>query len=299
MGKKEGAASIICQKDAGISLLEGPGLGHYISDFTKFQVTFRDQEMIGAISKAIGQLPDPKMRSVFIKGVIGAVIVLAVLYVVIAYLFSHVILAEVPLIGWLFEYEWVVAIIDVASGFFFGGVFLTITYFLFPPIMVAVMGIFLDQVCDAVESHHYPGLGEPRFIPTMESIIGALKFLGMVILINLLALPFYIMTLWVAGLGIFLYYAINGYLFGREYFELVSHRRVNPQVARNLRKSNGFNIFLLGCVAAFGMTIPILNLFVPIIAAAAMVHVFMKVARNTPLEGGRDSLPEKTETTFP
>ena len=253
--------------------------------------------MIGAITKAIAQLGDPKMRNVFLKGVAGAVLVLIALYIGVSYAFSHMVLVEIPLIGWFFEYEWVTNLVDMTSGFVFGGVFLTITYFLFPPIMVAVTSIFLDEVCEAVEARHYPRLGRPRFIPTMENIGGALKFLCVVIIINILALPFYIMTIWIAGLGLVLYYLINGYLFGREYFELVAHRRLNPKVARNLRKSSPANVMLLGFAAAFGMTIPILNLFVPIIAAAAMVHVFMKIARNTPLEGEAGQL-EKTDGDY-
>jgi len=101
-----------------------------------------------------------------------------------------------------------------------------------------------------------------------------------------------------AGLGAVLYYLVNGYLFGREYFELVSHRRIAPPVAKNLRRSKRGTVMLLGCAAAFGMTIPFLNLVTPIIAAAAMVHVFMKIAQNTPMEGDSRAM-EKTETTFP
>ena len=252
--------------------------------------------MIGAIAKALGQLGDPRMRSVFMKGILGAIAVFAVIFVLAYYLLGHVIWADVPVIGTLME--WMDWSFDVLSGLLLGGTVLMITYILFPPVMVAIMGIFLDEVCEAVEARHYPHLGEPRFIPTLENIGSALKFLGIVLLINILALPFYLATWWFAGLGFVLYYLINGYLFGREYFELVSHRRLNPKVARSLRKSNRGTVMLFGFAAAFGMTVPILNLFVPIIAAAAMVHVFMKISDRTDLAGA-DGLPEKTETTFP
>ncbi|RED51469.1 EI24 domain-containing protein [Aestuariispira insulae] len=252
--------------------------------------------MIGAIGKAIGQLGDPRMRSVFLKGILGAIAAFIVIFSVAYYLLGHVIWADVPVIGWLME--WMGVGFDVLSGFLLGGTVLAITYFLFPPVMVAIMGIFLEEVCEAVEQKHYRNLGETRFIPVTENIINALKFLGLVIVINLLALPFYLATWWIAGLGFVLYYLINGYLFGREYFELVAHRRLDPKTARGLRRSNRGSLMLFGFAAAFGMTVPILNLFVPIIAAAAMVHIFMKIGERSSLTGATGPMI-KSETTFP
>ena len=172
--------------------------------------------------------------------------------------------------------SWMGEAFDYFGGAVLGAFILLVTYFLFPAVMTAIMGLFLDDVCDAVEEKHYPGLAKARQIPFLENLMNSLKFLGMVILINIAALPFYILTFWF-GFGILLYYLINGYLLGREFYEQVAHRRMNGREARVLRKQKRGTVMLFGFGAAFLMTVPILNLLAPIVATAAMVHIFMKI----------------------
>jgi len=51
-----------------------------------------------------------------------------------------------------------------------------------------------------------------------------------------------------------IFYSINGYLLGREYFELVALRRMEFSEANALRKKNSFQIFLVGLFVAFLLT---------------------------------------------
>lgn len=234
--------------------------------------------MISALTKALGQMGDPKLQKVFWKGVIGAIVAFILLYTVLWALLSQVVWTELPFyIGDLFA--WMGEYFDVFSGVFFGGTILISTYFLFPAVMIAVVGIFLDDVCAAVEGKHYPNLGEPRKVTIMDSLWNALKFVGIVVLVNIIALPFYVLTFWIAGLGLVLYYVINGYLIGREFYELVAFRRMAPRDASKLRRAHRGQIMLAGAAVAFAMTIPILNILTPIIAAAMMVHIFMRLPR--------------------
>ena len=71
----------------------------------------------------------------------------------------------------------------------------------------------------------------------------------------------------------FVFCAVNGYIMGREYFELVDFRRTNPAKAQFLRQAFRGQLFLAGMVIAFMMTIPIVNFITPVIAVAAMVSL--------------------------
>lgn len=234
--------------------------------------------MISALTKALGQMGDPKLQKVFWKGVVGAVLAFILLYSVLYFVMSQIAWTEIPFyIGDFFA--WIGDSLDIFGGVFFGGTILITTYFLFPAVMIAVVGIFLEDVCKAVEDKHYPNLGEARKVTIVDSLWNALKFVGVVVLINIIAAPFYVLTFWIAGLGIILYYLINGYLIGREYYELVAFRRMPAKNATKLRRAHRGKIMLAGAATAFAMTIPIVNILTPIIAAAMMVHIFMRLPR--------------------
>jgi len=67
---------------------------------------------------------------------------------------------------------------------------------------------------------------------------------------------------------------VNGYLFGREYAEIVILRRMEADEAAAWRKANKTKLLFAGAAIAFGMTIPLLNFMGPVIAAAFMTHIY-------------------------
>jgi len=68
------------------------------------------------------------------------------------------------------------------------------------------------------------------------------------------------------------FYAINAYLLGREYFELVVLRHLAPVKARQLWRAHRLQLFVAGLLIAGLLTVPLLNLAAPLLAAAFMVH---------------------------
>jgi len=86
------------------------------------------------------------------------------------------------------------------------------------------------------------------------------------------------------GTGAFLFLAVNGYLVSREFFEIVAARRMPPRPARRLRKAYTMRIFLFGLATVFLLTIPVLNIIVPVLAAAAMVHLYESLPRKLEFE---------------
>lgn len=215
--------------------------------------------MIGAFIKGIGQLSDPKAR-----GVVWKALGLSVLAFAATWAGIWILLSETA----LFTIGWLETGIDILGGL----AVVVLTFFLFPAVASTLIGVLLDEICDAVEARHYPGLGPDRDIPVLETVASSLKFLGVMIVLNILMLPFLLFP----PLFPFVFYAVNGYLLGREYFELVAHRRVGATEARVLRKTHQGALFLAGVVTAFLLTVPVVNLLAPIIAVAATVHLFQR-----------------------
>lgn len=228
--------------------------------------------MLQAISKALSQIGDPRFKRVILLGIGGSIGVFVVLGLLLWVAVAEIPWTTLPVIGGAAEWmgEW----FDVLGGIGLAGLIGVLTYFLFPPVMTAIVGIFLEDICEAVEGRHYPRLGPARGQTVMEAVFSGIRFLGIVVLINLIAFPAYITLLILLGAGAALYYAVNGYLVGREFYEVVALRRLTPQRAEKLRQRHKGRITLFGVIFVFLMTVPILNLIAPVIAAAAMVHLF-------------------------
>ena len=233
--------------------------------------------MIGAYLRAVEQVPDPRFLKVLLLGVLGAIVALILLWSTVGWGLGQIDWESVWLIGWVLgslgEYANDLGWLSFLIGA--GG----LTWILFPVTAVAVISLMLDSICEAVESRHYPARGEARAQPVFEAILGALKFLGVTIALNLLAFPIYLFLILVFGSGAFLFLLVNGYLVGREFFELVAARRMGSGPARRLRKAYGLKIMLFGVVAVFMMSLPLLNLIAPVLAAAAMVHFYESLPR--------------------
>ena len=83
-------------------------------------------------------------------------------------------------------------------------------------------------------------------------------------------------------LYLLVFYSVNGYLLGREYFELVAYRRLEERAADDLRRSYRGRVMLAGVVMAFMLTIPVFNLVAPIAATAFAVHLFEAMRKQRP-----------------
>ena len=227
--------------------------------------------MIRAFDLSLRQLGDPKLRAVVWQSL----------------LLSLVLQVAIAVLAWwalqrfaTFQWEWVNSAIRWLGG---AGV-TVLALLLFPASFGIVISIFMERIADIIEAEHYPGLGKAHGIPIWTGIWTGVVFLFAVILLNLLMLPLYLVALFVAGLGAVLFYAINGWLTARLYYEQVALRRRPPADVKAWRKANAGVLWLTGIVIVFLGTIPILNLIVPVLGTAAMVHVAQTL---TPPSGRR------------
>ena len=73
---------------------------------------------------------------------------------------------------------------------------------------------------------------------------------------------------------------MNGNLLGREYFVLVASRRIGRPAAKALRRSHWALIWTAGTLMAAPLTVPLLNLIIPVLGVASFTHLFHRLARD-------------------
>ena len=219
--------------------------------------------MFTSAFKAIDQMLSPPFRMVLLKS-IGLTIGLFVLVgIALQGLLASITISTYPYIDQVLA---VVAGLGVVVGF----------VFLMGPVTALFAGIFLDEIAEQVEKVHYPDEVPGTEVPILASMVVALKFFGVLVLVNILLLT----VGWIfPGLNLIAYLFANGYLLGREFFEMVGMRHMSHEEARALRRENATLVLFSGILIAALAMIPFANLLVPLFATAFMVHVFKRVHR--------------------
>jgi uncharacterized protein involved in cysteine biosynthesis len=212
--------------------------------------------MIAPLFLALRQLGDPAFASPLLKGLGGAVLVFAGL--VAAGAWGAEALAGGS--GWL-------ATAAAALG---GALALGLAVWLFVPVVLAVAGLFLDPVAEAVERRFYPGLPPARG----ASLAAQVRFnlwLGLrLAVLSLAALP---LALALPPVGAALLWLVSAVGLGHGLFEGVAQRRMGVADARALRRAREARVLAVGAVLAGVSLVPVLNLLVPVVGTAAMTHL--------------------------
>lgn len=211
--------------------------------------------------KALSQVSDPKFLSIFFRGVGLSLVLLVLITMGLLWLIPNTI--SLP---WLGELAWLTPLLD---GFAVISMIMLST-FLMIPVASLFIGLFLDKVMDAVEAKHYPGVGPARKVSVGETIRESLKFLSLMIAVNMLAFVIYLflpLAFWI----------VNGVMLGREYFQMVAMRRVGRKEAKRLRRSHWLHISFAGTLMAVPLTVPLLNLIIPILGVAMFTHLFHRL----------------------
>jgi len=218
---------------------------------------------------AVFELLSPPFRAVFIKTLGLTVLALVALW------FGLTSLVEWLALPWL---QTLLPGIPSWAGWL-GGIIAAIALafgmaLLVAPVTAVIAGLFLDDVAEVVERTDYPRDPVGRAMPALRSLVLAIKFFGVVILGNIVAL----MLLLVPGINIAAFFIVNGYLLGREFFEFAAMRFRPEDEARALRRQYAGTVFLAGLVIAAFLAVPLLNLLTPLFAAAMMVHLHKAIS---------------------
>lgn len=157
-----------------------------------------------------------------------------------------------------------------ALGIFIGGIFLV------PPVTSLIAGLFLDDVAEQVERRDFPREPVGSALPVARSLVLTLKFFGVMLAVNFVAL----LLLLIPGVNLVVFYVANGYLLGREYFQLAAMRYRSEEEAALVRRHHSLGIFIGGLIIALVVSVPILNLITPVFATIFMVKLHKRLTRS-------------------
>jgi uncharacterized protein involved in cysteine biosynthesis len=164
---------------------------------------------------------------------------------------------------------WLDAVLDWTAGL--GTVVLA--WFLFPALLPLVASIFLEQFAGRIEREEY-GVEDPPSLPISQEMMAGAKFAGLSLSLNLASLPFY----FIPPLIPVVYYGLNSYLLGREFFESVAGRHIGRHAANTLRRENRLLVLCSGLMIALCATLPLATLIAPFVGVANAVHLVQALA---------------------
>jgi uncharacterized protein involved in cysteine biosynthesis len=212
--------------------------------------------MIRALLLALRQLADPAVQRLLVRCVLLTLTTIVVL-----------IGAAAALLSWLdlTGLTWLDPVLAAAGS----AVVLVLAWLLFPAAVGLILGLFAEEVIELVERRHYPDLPRaPGMKLAAQAYTGA-RFVLVALPLNLIALPVYL----IPGANLPVYLALNGYLLGREYVELVAGQRLPLREVARLRREQRGRLWLAGAVIAVMLLLPLFNLVAPVVAIAFMVHL--------------------------
>jgi CysZ protein len=207
------------------------------------------------IGKALSQTDDPVFIGVLWRSLVWSALCFVGLHVLTLWGVHQLHLPS--WIGWLADIAGTLAASILAM-------------WLFLPVAAAIGTIYIERISRAVEARFYPHLpppaGESAMVQMWDGGVVALKVLAL----NILAL---VLVLALPGIGFVLGWAIAAYAIGRGLFVAVAMRRMPRPVAESVYYRIRLSVLAQGAVLALAAYVPVLNLLIPVIGTAAMVHL--------------------------
>jgi len=220
--------------------------------------------MLPALFLSIGQLGDKRIVAVFLKSFLLTLAVLGAIGVGVFYGVRHLLL-------WLHSSS---GVADVSAGIvlLLGALHIWVV---FRAVAIGAVGIFADEVVDAVEARHYPAAADSArdlgFARSLSMGLGSgLRAVG----VNLLLSPLYLL-LFVTGVGTpIAFFLVNAWLLGRDLGDMVGARHLDRAELRKWRGRTFFRRFLLGALSEALLLVPFVNLAAPVLSAAMAAHLY-------------------------
>jgi CysZ protein len=228
--------------------------------------------------RAIAQLDDPAFRAVVLRSLAWSLACFAGLQACAIWM-VHRLLAFHGALAW---------VVDVLGSV---GT-LVLALWLFLPVAAGIGTLYCDQIASAVERRFYPWLpraeSAPLLVQAWDGIAVALRVLT-------LSIAGFVLAFVVPGLGLVLAWMIASYAIGRGLFVAVAMRRMPREVAMELYRRNRGIVLTQGAMLAVAGYIPIMNLMMPVLGVAAMVHI-LDMASTAMDDSGRQSVRSRMGT---
>lgn len=216
--------------------------------------------LIAAFLKGLEDALSPPLRAILWR-----VLALGLALTVVLVWAAYQALGLAPSTGW----GWLDEAIRILGGILTA---LGLAFF-FPVVMTTLQSLFLDEAAAKVAARDYPQDPPGRDVGFSEGLVSGLRFLGIALVLNILALPLQLVGLLLPIINILVFLLLNGYLVGREYFEQVAMRHASAADAARLRRAHRGLAFGAGLLGTGLMVVPIVNLIAPLVTVAAMLHL--------------------------
>lgn len=221
--------------------------------------------MFASLGRALASLVDPALTGTLLKALFLTILLFVALLAGLEYLLHLLPTLGAPWVNRLLEI--LAPVIAIIGIFTVGG-----------PVAALFASLYLDRVADAIEARSYSAEPKAPGASWSTSLGAGIRLAGLVVLVDLLLLP---ADALLPGAGEIITLIANGFLLGREYFELAALRHLSRGAADALRKRNAGRIFASGLVISLLTVVPLANFAAPLFGAALMVHLYKRLARES------------------
>lgn len=212
--------------------------------------------MFEPLSRALAQLDDPVFLGVLWRSLAWSAACFVVLAAGSAWAVDR--LLDVPGL-----WAWLVSLLSAVGA-------ALLAFWLFLPVAAVIGTLFFERIAHAVERRFYPAMPPGRPASMAAQAWDGLAVGLRILLLNVLALG---LALLLPGVGLLLGWAIGGYAIGRGLFVAVAMRRMDRAEAEAMYRRHRAEVLVQGAVLAAAAYLPLVNLLIPLVGVAAMVHV--------------------------
>lgn len=222
-----------------------------------------------------GQLKEPRFRQTALIGAALSLVLLFAIYAVLIQIFA-------ALDGESFAFSDGTRMDRLGAFFSFVSIatMLMLSVFLMAPVASLLTGLHLHAVASEVEKLHYPAPGPVMPQGTYKLWYDSINYFGLMLAINLAS--FFSFAIFGMLWGIVIFWALNGWLLSREYVTMIAERRLDRASIKALRRQHRQTFLLAGVVFAVLLSVPFVNLLMPVIGIAAFTHLAHALTTHLP-----------------
>ena len=220
--------------------------------------------MLASFTMAFGQLNDSRFLKPLLYS-LGLSVLIALIALPLGYLgfewLNQAFLAwlEGGESWWMSTIEWSLRVLGIL-------IILVIFVFAFGTIQTAFLGLFIDDVVTAARDKNHPTIQLDPPPSLSKSSWASAQFLTLSLSLNALILPIVLFGWFLPPLGLIVQLIANGYLFGKEYEDIIAVRFQTETRLDPLKRT------IFGTATAALFLVPVLNFVAPVISAAAFTN---------------------------
>jgi CysZ protein len=238
----------------------------------------RISDLFVPIARAIGQLDDRAFSGVVLRSLGWSLACVVALHAAMIWAVHRLLAFH----GWM---AWAADILGSVGASL-------LAFWLFVPVAAGIGMFYCDRIASAVERRFYPWLPKAQSAPIFEQVWDGVALALNVLLLSMAAL---VLVLVIPGLGLLLGWLIGAYAIGRGLFVGVAMRRMPRAMAESLYRRRRGTVLAHGGILALAAYVPFINLFIPVIGTAAMVHI-LDISIIEAHEGGRFLVRHRMDT---